>query len=110
MGKICVIFMTVFLAGACMSEVKPLLKPTEVDIPNRIANLQKWVDEDIALAQTTRENAFPIQKKLYEIKVKYNGLLSAGPLTAKDSETINRMLDETSDALFRLTQKRKKIL
>ena len=102
MGKICLIFMTVFLAAACISEVTPILKPTEFDIATRIVNQQKWLDEDVASKAISRENALPIQKRLYEIKEKYNRLQAAGPLTAKDSAAINRTLDEISDAIFRV--------
>ena len=95
-----------FLIAACMSEVKPILKPSQVDIPTRIANQQKWVDQSVAYKEITYEEAKPVQAKLYQIKEKYNRLQSAGGLTAKDSETINRMLDECSDMLFRTKQKR----
>jgi len=88
-----------------MSEVKPILKPSQVDIPTRIANQQKWLDEDIALKAISRENAKPIQDKLNQIKQKYNRLQSAGALTAKDSKELNQMLDQCSESVFRLTQK-----
>ncbi len=99
------IMMSVFLLAACISEVKPILKPTEVDIPNRIADQQKWLDQDIAAKAITRRKAMPITNKLKQIKEKYDLLQSAGPLTAKDSAEINRMLDKTSEAIFRAKQK-----
>ncbi len=101
-----ILIMSVFLVAACISEVKPILKPTEVDIPNRIANQQKWLDQDIAAKAITPKNAFPIRDKLNQIKEKYDRLQSAGALTAKDSKEINRMLDETSELIFQLKQKR----
>jgi len=99
--------MSVFLVAACISEIKPYLKPAEVDIPNRIANQQKWLDQDIAAKAITPENAFPIKKKLKQIKENYDRLQSAGALTAKDSQAINQMLDQTSELIFRVGQKRK---
>ncbi len=106
-----ILIMSVFLLAACISEVKPILKPTEVDIPNRIANQQKWLDQDIAskaVPPRDIKEANSIRDKLKQIKEKYDRLQSAGALTAKDSEAINRMLDQTSELIFRLTLKREK--
>ena len=98
----------VFSVAACISEVKPLLKPAEVDIPTRIANQQKWVDEAVASKELTRERAKPVQNKLNQIKEKYAKLQSGGMISARDSEEINRMLDESSDLFFRIKQTRQK--
>ncbi len=104
-----ILIMSVFLFAACIAEVQPILKkPAEVDIPNRIANQQKWLDQDIASKPTLYKEASPIRDKLKQIKEKYDRLKSAGALTAKDSEAINRMLDQTSELIFRLKQKREK--
>lgn len=89
---------------SCVSEVKPLLKQREVSIPNRIADQEKWLKQDVAAKAITAKDARPVRDKLNEIKKKYNRLRSAGSLTAKDSEAINRMLDQTSDRIFRLNQ------
>lgn len=105
-----ILIMSVFLVAACISEVKPILKPTVVDIPNRIANQQKWLDQDIASKAVTPREASPIRVKLKHIKEKYDRLQSAGALSAKDSEAINQMLDETSELIFRVKQKREKPL
>jgi len=102
-----ILIMSVFLVAACISEVKPVLKPAEVDnIPNRIANQQKWLAQDIAAKAITPENAIPITKKLKQIKENYDRLQSAGALTAKDSQAINQMLDQTSELIFRSKEKR----
>jgi hypothetical protein len=103
----CLILLS-FLAVAWMSEIKPILKPAEVDIPTRIVNLQKWQDQAVTSKEITREEAKPVRAKLDEIKEMYNRLQSAGKLSAKDSETINRMLDECSDMLYRVKQRRQK--
>jgi len=106
-----ILIMSVFLVAACISEIKPILKPTEVDIPNRIANQQKWLNQDIAsktLAPKEAKEAITIKDKLKQIKEKYDRLQSAGALTAKDSKEINRMLDQTSEMIFRLKLKREK--
>jgi hypothetical protein len=100
--------MAVFLVTACVSEVKPVLKPVEVDIPVRIAYQQKWLDEDIASKTVRREDAKPALDKINQIKEKYDRLQSAGGLMPEDSEEINRMLDESSDLIFRLEQSRRK--
>ena len=105
----CCIIVLSFLLAACMSEVKPILKPTQqLDIPARIADEQKWVDEAVASKALTFKEARPVQEKLYQIKVKYNTLLSTGKLTAKDCDAINQMLDECSDLLFRIEQKKRR--
>ncbi len=101
-----ILIMSVFLVAACVSEIKPILKPTEVDIPNRIANLLKWVDQDVAAKAITPQDAFSIKDKLKQIKEKYDRLQSAGALTAKDSEAINRMIDQISELIFVYKQKR----
>jgi hypothetical protein len=106
-----ILIMSVFLVAACIPEIQPILKPTEVDIPNRIANQQKWLDLDIAsktMAPKEAKEAIPIKDKLKQIKEKYDRLQSAGALTAKDSEAINRMLDQTSELIFQLKLKREK--
>jgi hypothetical protein len=105
-----ILVISVFLVAACISEIKPVLKPTEVDIPNRIANQQKWLDQDITAKAITPKDALPVKDKLKQIKEKYDRLQSAGALTAKDCEAVNRMLDETSEKIFELKQKRRKSL
>ncbi|HYA43645.1 MAG TPA: hypothetical protein VEF34_20260 [Syntrophobacteraceae bacterium] len=102
------LIIAVFLVTACMSEIKPVLKPVEVDIANRIADQNKWLDQDIAAKAISREDAKPIRDKLNQIKERYDQLQSAGALRPKDREAINKMLDETSDAIFRLNQIRQK--
>jgi len=88
-----------------MSEIKPILKPApKADIATRIADQQKWLDE----AEFTRELIRPIQEKLNQVKAKYSKLQSAGTLTDKDSKALNAMLDEVSDMLFQLRQRRQK--
>ncbi len=104
----CLILLSFFWVAACLSEVKPLLKPTQVDIPNRIANQQKWLNQAIASKEISRGEGQPVRHELEKIKEKYNLLQSRGELTVKDSETINRMLDECSDLFFRIRQKRQK--
>ena len=104
-----ILIMSVFLAASCISEIQPILKPTEVDIPNRIADQLKWLDQDLASKTVTpkeAKEAIPIRDKLKQIKEKYDRLQSAGALTAKDSEAINRMLDQTSELIFRSIEKR----
>jgi len=104
-----ILIMLVFLVAACMTEIKPILKPApQADIATRIVNEQKWLDEAMEHKEFSRDQIRPIQEKLNKIKVKYSNLQSAGTLTAKDSEAINRMLDECSDMLFRLRQQRQK--
>jgi len=104
-----ILIMSVFLVAACMSEIKPILKAApQADIATRIANQEKSVDETIALKEISAEELRPLKVKLNQIKEKYSKLQSAGTLTAKDSKALHLMLDETSDMLFRLRQKRHK--
>ena len=107
MPKASLIF-AVFLVTACISEIKPVLKPVEVDIPSRIADQQKWLDQNVAAKAITRADAKPIQDKIKQIKEKYDRLQSAGTLTPKDSKEINKMLDESSETIFRLSQQMQK--
>ena len=102
------IFMAVFLVTACMSEVKPYLKPVQVDIPNRIADQQKWLDQDVVAKTITREEAKTIRNKLVEIKENYDRLQSAGGISPKDSAEINRKLDQISEKIFELDQRKHK--
>ncbi len=102
------LFIAVFLATACMSEVKPYLKQTEVAIPDRIVDQKKWIDQDITAKTITFDDARPVRAKLKEIEEKYSRLQSEGRLTAKDSTEINRMLDETSSEIFRLDQRKRR--
>ena len=104
-----ILIMSFFLIAACMSEIKPILKPApKADIATRIANQQKWLNEAIAHRELTIDQIRPVQQKLNKIKEKYAKLQSAGTLSAKDSEAINRMLDECSDMVFHLRQLRQK--
>ncbi len=103
-----ILIMSFILVAACGSEIKPILKHApEADIPTRIANQQKWLTEAVAHKELVGD-ASPIQIKLNKIREKYNKLQSAGTLTEKDSKEINEMLDETSDMVFRLRQKKLK--
>jgi hypothetical protein len=107
------LIVTVFLVAACLTEAKPYLKPAQQhDIPHRIANLQKWLDQDITAKAISGVDAKPIQDKLNKVKEKYDRLQSAGALSAKDSEAISKTLDEISDLIFRTALKgeRKKSL
>ncbi len=101
-----ILIMSVFLFTACISEIKPILRPAEVDIPTRIANQQKWLAQDVAAKIIVPQDAAVIKGKLKEIKEKYDRLQSAGVLTARDSDAINKMLDKSSELLFVYTQKR----
>lgn len=105
-----ILIMSVFLVAACISEIKPILKPADVDIPHRIADQQKWLDQDIASKAITPKDALPIRNKLKQIKEKYDRLKSAGALTPKDSEAIKQMLDQTSESIFWLKQRRQKYI
>ncbi|MGO9019323.1 MAG: hypothetical protein ACLQVJ_13345 [Syntrophobacteraceae bacterium] len=103
-----ILIMSVFLVAACsITEVKPYLKPAEVDIPNRIAEQQKWLEQYVASKVIPFEEANPIKDKLKKVKDNYDRLQAAGGPTAKDSREINRMLDQTSELIFRAAQKRK---
>ncbi len=104
----CLVLVIVCLT-ACISEVKPILKPAELDVPARIANQLKWLDQGIASGEYTREAAKPIQERLYKIREKYNKMQASGALSARDSESLSRMLDETSEMIFRIGPARRKM-
>ncbi len=105
-------FISVLLVAACaacvscITEVKPFLKPKVVPIAQRIADQEKWLDQDIAAKAITVGNAIPVRAKLAQIKKKYDLLRSIGTLTPEESKSINQMLDKTSEQIFRLGAKR----
>ncbi len=101
-----ILLMSVFLIAACVSEVKPVLRPAEVNIPNRIANQLKWLDQDLSAASITPQDVILLKGKIKVIKEKYERLQAAGALTAKDSAEINKMLDKTSELMFLWGQKK----
>ena len=90
---------------SCMPDIKPLLKPRVIPLAQRIADQQRWIDKDITAKAMTVAQAKPIRAKLAQIKKKYDVLRAAGPLTPADSEAINKMLDKTSDQIFRISTK-----
>ena len=90
---------------SCMTEVKPVLKPRVVPIAQRIADQEMWLDQDVADKAINPGQAKPIRDKLGEIKKQYDRRQSAGTLTRGDSEDLNRMLDKTSDQIFRISTK-----
>ncbi len=95
------------VAAGCLTEVKPLLKPVELDVPTRIADMQKWLDQAVASKELSHSVMKPIQVKLYQIKEKYNTVQQpGGGLKVKDAETLNRMLDECSNMLFQAREKK----
>ncbi len=105
----CLIVLSFLLAG-CLTEVKPILKPAELDVPTRITNMQKWLDEAVTSKELTYNLVRPAQKKLYEIKVKYNMMQQpGGVLKVKDAETLNRMLDECSQILFQAKEQKRQV-
>ena len=91
-----------------MSEIKPILKPVDVDLQTRISGQQKELDLGIKAREFTRDQAKPIQDSLNRIKEQHDRLKAREALTPKEIKTLSRMLDETSDQIFRLTQKIKK--
>ncbi|MDR3568033.1 MAG: hypothetical protein P4L43_08405 [Syntrophobacteraceae bacterium] len=96
----------VMACAACVSpipEVKPLLKPGVVPIAQRIADQKKWLDQDIAAKAITPAQAKPIRDKLEQIKKEYDRLQTEGSLTPKDAKALNRMVDKTSEQIFRMT-------
>lgn len=105
-------FLSVLLALSCVScasrfaEVKPLLKPRVIPIAQRIADQQKWLDQDIASKAITKAKARPVRSSLAQIKKTYVLLRSAGKLTPRDSENINQMLDKTSEVIFLMSSKK----
>jgi hypothetical protein len=105
--KITLILMLIWLtcaASACISEVKPILKPVDKNIPTRIAAQQKQLDLGISAREFKRENAEPAQQTLNRIKEQYERSKAQGALTQPEAETLNRMLDENSDQIYRLKQ------
>ena len=108
MKTVAFVILVLFSAAACMSEVKPLLKPAESDIPTRIATQQKWLDQNIAAHALTREQAEPIKENLDRIRERYDRLSAQGTISPKDADSLSRMLDENSDRLFRAEPRRGK--
>jgi hypothetical protein len=108
--KITLILILIWLtctASACISEVKPILKPVDQDVSTRIAAQQKQLDLGIAAREFKRENAEPVQQTLNHIKEQYERSKAQGALTQAEAETLNRMLDENSDKIYRLKQSAK---
>lgn len=91
--------------SACVSDVKPLLKPTESDIGTRIATQQKWLSQEVAAHSFPQEHARIIQENLDRIKEKYSRAQAQGALTPKETESLSAMLDKNSEAIFRAKQK-----
>jgi hypothetical protein len=94
-------------ASACISEVKPILKPVDKDVPTRIVAQQKELDLGITAREFKRDNAEPAQQTLNQIKEQYERLKAQGALTQRETETLNRMLDENSEIIYRLKQSTK---
>jgi hypothetical protein len=91
-----------------MPEVKPILKPRVVPIDQRIAEQEKWLDQDIAYKAMPPLQARALRGKVEQIEKKYKAFQAAGKLTPEESQAINRMLDDTSDQIYRSTKKPKK--
>jgi len=91
---------------ACASEVKPVLKPVELDIPARIEIQRQRLDQGIAAHEFTRDKAQPLKEKLDRIKEEYGKSEASGALTPKKIESLKRELDENSDEIYRLGQRR----
>lgn len=107
-----IILTTLFLAAAlgCMSEVRPVLQPAQLDINARIANHQRWIDQGIASRELTGDAVRAIQTELNRIREEYERLQARGAPTPKEVEKIKRMLDQNSDMIFREKQKNRKSL
>lgn len=101
------LFMIMLLCAvsACVSEVKPILKPAASDIGTRIATQQRWLDQEVAVHSFPYEHARIIQDNLDGIKAKYSQLQARGELTPKETEALGSMLDKNSEAIFRAKQK-----
>lgn len=105
-GKaICVpLVLCLVFAAACVSEVKPLLRPAEPDLGERIASQQKQLDLSLAAGALSRQQARTLQENLDGIKETYSRLQAEGRLTPKEIASLHRMLDKNSDAIFRARQ------
>lgn len=107
-----IILTALFLAAAlgCMSEVKPVLQPVQLDINARIANHQRWIDQGIASRELSGDSARTIQTELNRIREEYERLQARGTPAPKEVEKLKRMLDENSDRIFREKQQNRKSL
>jgi len=90
--------------SACFSEVKPILKPADVDLQTRITSQQKQLNLSITAHEFTREDAKPVQDNLNRIKEQYDRLNTRGALTPQEEKTLHRLLDENSEQIFALKQ------
>lgn len=95
---------------SCMPEIQPILKPRTVSIDQRIAEQEKWLNQYIADKTIPAPKAKILRNKVEKIKAKYKKFQAAGKLTPEQSRSINKMLDDTSDQIFRSTKKQKKAI
>ncbi|MEM5789146.1 MAG: hypothetical protein AAGU11_17670 [Syntrophobacteraceae bacterium] len=88
------------MTQACVSEVKPVLRQSELNIDEKIARQQKQLDSGIATGHIQSEEARAFQENLDKIKKRYATLKSKGKLTPKDEKDIRKMLDQNGDKMF----------
>lgn len=89
------------LTQACISEVKPILKQTNSDIPARIANQQKQIDRLLSSGEPKDKIIKEAQKKLDLVKTRYARMEAEGRLTDSEIRKLTGMLDESGKLLFK---------
>ncbi len=108
LSRLLVLFCFLLTLAACISKVQPILKPAERDIPTRIADQQKEIDDAITAGHLTRDHAKPLQKDVNRIGEEYAKLQAEGGLSPTKTDALNRKLDDSSDRIFRARQAGKK--
>lgn len=94
----------VALTAACAREIKPVIKPAALDIPERISSQQKLLDQAAAAREITPEGAQDFRKRLNGIQYRFDELQAKGGPTPPERASLNRELDRNSEEIFRARQ------
>lgn len=78
-----------------------LIGVANADILDRIGEQQQRIDNGIAKGQLTRGEADTLQDNLNWIKMTYSKLREDGRLNASERQSLNRMLDENNDMIYK---------
>ena len=82
-------------------KTNPAKQLYEADIQERIDSQQNEIYEGLTSGKLTRKEADIVQDKLNTIRKRYTKMRQDGALTAKELETIDKMLNENSKMINR---------
>lgn len=96
------------LCQACVTEIKPVLGQSDIDLAARIAAQQKQITQAVADGKLPEQKAAKLQGNLNDIRDKLEKLKAEGRLTTKEAIALSRLLEKNGDRIKRVLKTQSK--